>query len=156
MEAEERLQALGYHLPAAPSPVGAYVPARRASSFLYISGQISRSPEKFYRGKIGTELSLEEGEEAARLCALNILAVAKAELGSLDRIRGVVRIAGYIQSSPGFMDHPRVLNAASELLVQVLGEGGRHARVALGVESLPLGAAVEVEALFQLEEESSP
>lgn len=156
MGAEDRLQALGYRLPPAPSPVGAYVPTRKASSFLFVSGQISRSPEKFYRGKIGTELSLEEGEEAARLCALNILAQAKAELGNLDRIQGVVRLAGYLQCSPGFMDHPRVLNAASELLVQVLGERGKHARVAIGVDSLPLGAAVEVEALFQLEEGNSP
>jgi enamine deaminase RidA (YjgF/YER057c/UK114 family) len=150
---EERLKELGYRLPEAPPPVGAYVAAQRSGSLLFISGQLPIAGERIYQGRIGLDLSPEEGELAGRICALNALAQAKAYLGTLDRISRVLRIVGYLQCCEGFVDHARVLNGASEFFVQILGERGRHTRVALGVASLPLGAAMELEVLLEVEAE---
>lgn len=152
MSIEARLAALGLTLPEAPRPVAAYVPAVVVGGFLYTAGQIPfREGQVAYRGKVGAGLTPEEGAAAARLCALNALAAARAELGTLDRVRRVVKVTGYVNSAPGFTGQPGVLNGASELLVQVFGEAGRHARAAVGVSDLPLDAAVEVEMILAVE-----
>ncbi len=151
MSVEDRLAQLGIVLPRAPKPVAAYVPAVAAAGLLFTSGQLPfRDGEVAYRGKVGADLNPEEGAAAARLCALNCLAVARAELGTLDRVRRVVKVTGYVNSAPGFTGQPGVLNGASELLLEVFGEAGRHARAAVGVSELPLDAAVEVEMVFEL------
>lgn len=152
MSIEARLAALGLALPEAPRPVAAYVPAVTAGGFLYTAGQIPfQEGQVVYKGKVGADLTPEEGAAAARLCALNGLAAARAELGTLDRVRRVVKVTGYVNSAPGFTGQPAVLNGASELLVQVFGEAGRHARAAVGVSDLPLDAAVEVEMILAVE-----
>lgn len=152
MSYERRLEELGIALPEAPRPVAAYVPAVRCGNLLFTSGQIAlRDGTVVYRGKVGRELSEEEGYAAARLCALNSLAVARAELGSLDLVRRVVKVVGYVNSAPGFTAQPRVLNGASELLAAVFGDAGRHARAAVGVSELPLDSAVEVEMVFEID-----
>ena len=145
---EARLAGLGLKLPDARPPVANYVPFRLAGGLLYISGQISLSAEGGVKGKLGAGLAVEEGVKAAEIACLNILAQAKTALGSFDRIAEAVRLTGYVNAAPDFVDHPKVINGASDLLVAVLGEKGRHARAAIGVSSLPLGAAVEVDAIF--------
>ena len=146
-----RLRELGIELPAAPRPVAAYVPAVRAGDLVYTSGQIPlREGRVEYAGRVGEDLSVEQGAAAARLCCLNALAVLRAELGDLDRITRVVRVVGYVRSAPGFTEQPRVVNGASELLLDVFGEAGRHARSAVGVSELPLGSAVELELVVQV------
>ncbi len=151
MSFEQKLVELGIALPAAPRPVAAYVPAVWCGNLLFTSGQIAlRDGEVAYRGKVGRELSEEEGYAAARLCALNCLAVARGALGSLDLVRRVVKVVGYVNSAPGFTGQPRVLNGASELLAAVFGPAGQHARAAVGVAELPLDSAVEVEMVFEV------
>jgi len=149
---EERLAELGLTLPEVAKPVASYVPGVLEDGWLYVSGQLPlRAGELAYRGKVGDDVTTEQGYEAARLCALNILAVARALAGSLDRVRRVVKVVGFVNSAPGFTGQPQVVNGASDLLVQVFGEAGRHARSAVGVSELPLNAAVEVEAVFRVE-----
>jgi enamine deaminase RidA (YjgF/YER057c/UK114 family) len=147
-----RLQQLGITLPAPAPPAGAYVPYVQVESLLFVAGQLPlREGQIEHHGRVGTELTLEQGAAAARLCALNLLAQARAACGGdLDRVRRVVRLGGYVCAEPGFMEHPQVLNAASELMVEVFGQAGRHARFAVGVASLPLGAAVEIEGIFEI------
>lgn len=150
-EAEQRLQALGLVLPAAPQPVANYVPHLIAGELLYISGQISKSGDgTVMRGVLGSALSVADGQQAARLCALNILAQAKAALGSLDRIAQVLRLTGFVASDASFTEQPQVINGASDLMVAVLGDCGRHTRSAVGVAALPLGAAVEIDAILRI------
>lgn len=148
----ERLRSAGIELPAPAAAAANYVPFRLSGSLLIVSGQLPMVEGKVrYRGKLGAELGLEEGQAAARLCAVNILAQAKAACaGDLERITGLLRLGGFVACSPDFTDHPKVVNGASDLMVELLGEAGRHARAAVGVPSLPLDAAVEVEALFEL------
>lgn len=149
--AEARLLALGLKLPEAPQPLANYVAALQAGDLLFISGQISRHADGgVYAGKLGADLSLQQGQEAARSSALSILAQAKARLGNLERIVQVVRLGGYVACAPQFREHPQVLNGASDLMVAVLGEKGRHTRSAIGVASLPGGAAVEIDAVLQV------
>jgi enamine deaminase RidA (YjgF/YER057c/UK114 family) len=149
--AEEKIVAMGLVLPAAPAPVANYVPAVLAGSLLFVSGQISKTASgEIIAGKLGGGVDVGRGREAARACALNILAQAKAALGSLDRIERVVKLTGFVASAPGFTDQPQVVNGCSDLLVEVLGERGRHSRSAVGVAALPLDAAVEVEAIFAI------
>lgn len=153
MMVEERLQSLGYQLPECPTPAGIYIPGKVAGNILYTAGQVPVVNGVIkYPGKLGRDLTLEEGYEAARICALNGLAAAKATVGSLDRIAGVVKVAGYVNSAPGFKDQPKVLNGASELLVKLFGESGKHARSALTANELSRDAAVEIEFIFQLHE----
>lgn len=148
---ESRLRALGLDLPPPPAPVAAYVPAVRVGDLVFTSGQIPlRDGRVVYAGKVGADLTVEQGYEAARLCALNGLAVVRALVGGLHRVRQVVRVVGYVNSAPGFTGQPQVLNGASELLVAVFGEAGRHARSAVGVSELPLGSAVEVELVVRV------
>jgi enamine deaminase RidA (YjgF/YER057c/UK114 family) len=146
---EERLKALGLTLPDAPAPVANYVPFHMTGNLLFISGQISRATDgSIMTGKLGRGVDVATGRAAAKLCALNILAQAGAALGSLDRISQVVKLTGFVNAVPEFTEHPQVVNGASDCLVDVLGDKGRHTRSAVGVGSLPLDAAVEVEAII--------
>ena len=146
---EARLQSLGIVLPAAPNPVANYVPSCVAGNLLFISGQISRDADgTVTKGRLGAELTVEQGRAAARLAALNVLAQVKAALGELDRVAQVVRLTGFVSATPQFTDHPQVVNGASDLMVEVLGDKGRHTRAAVGVSSLPMGCAVEVDAVL--------
>jgi enamine deaminase RidA (YjgF/YER057c/UK114 family) len=149
---EENLARLGIELPETPSPSANYVPAKRIGNQLYISGQVpSRDGKDRYTGKLGSTYSVEEGQAAARLCAINILAQAKRALdGRLDRIVGVVRLGGFVNAEPDFKDHPKVINGASDLMVEVFGEAGRHTRASVGCYSLPRNVPVEVEAIFEI------
>ena len=146
---EARLKAMGLDLPPAPNPVANYVPALLAGNLLFISGQIAKAADgSVVTGSVGTDLTVEEGQKAARLCALNIMAQAKAALGSLDRIAQVVRLTGFVNSGAGFSDHPKVVNGASDLMVEVFGDKGRHTRAAVGASGLPANTAVEVDAVL--------
>jgi enamine deaminase RidA (YjgF/YER057c/UK114 family) len=148
---EKKLAELGITLPMPPAPVANYVPTVRAGNLLFCSGQVSASPGEAIKGKLGAETSLERGQAAARLCAINLLAQAKAAIGDLDRIKRCVRLGGFINAVPSFSDLPKVMNGASDLMVEALGEAGRHARTTVGVAELPFDAAVEVEALFEVD-----
>ena len=146
---EARLASLGIALPAAPNPVANYVPSVIAGNLLFISGQISKAADgSVAQGRLGAELNTAQGSAAGRLCALNILAQAKAAVGELDRIAQVVKLTGFVNASPDFTDHPQVMNGASDLMVEVFGDAGRHARAAVGVSGLPMGCAVEVDAIL--------
>ena len=148
---EMRLDALGLVLPEAPQPLANYVPALIAGDLLFVSGQISRHADgSVLAGRLGADLSLKEGQEAAKSSALSILAQAKATLGHLDRIVQVVRLTGYVASAPHFKEQPQVVNGASDLFVAVLGDKGRHTRSAVGVAALPAGAAVEIDAILKV------
>jgi enamine deaminase RidA (YjgF/YER057c/UK114 family) len=146
---EARLARLGVELPPAAAPAANYVPFVRHGDLVYISGQLPLTPRGVdCRGRLGDSVSVEDGRRAARLCAINVLAQAKAALGGeLERIRQVVRITGFVASAPGFTEQHLVVNGASDFLVEALGERGRHARAAVGVAALPLDAAVEVDAI---------
>jgi enamine deaminase RidA (YjgF/YER057c/UK114 family) len=148
---EERLQELGVRLPAPAVPVAAYVPCVRTGSLVYVSGQVPVLDGKpSHLGHLGDNVDLEDGRAAARTCAVNVLAALKAELGELSRVRRVVKVTGFVASTPDFTDHPKVINAASELFGDAFGDAGRHARAAIGVAALPLGAPVEVEAIVEV------
>ena len=148
---ETRLAELGIELPEAAASVANYVPVARSGDLLFVSGQLPMKDGKpIWTGTLGDLLSVEEGQQAARLCAINILAQLHTALdGDLNRVKRVVRLGGFIASAGDFMAQPQVMNGASDLMVDVFGEGGRHARAAVGVNVLPLGAAVEVEGLFE-------
>jgi enamine deaminase RidA (YjgF/YER057c/UK114 family) len=149
---EARLQELGLELPDVPEPAGAYVPATRAGNLIFTAGQLPlEAGELLTTGKVGDAVSEEEAYRAARLCALNALAAAATEAGGLDRIHRVVKVTGFVASAPGFNAQPQVLNGASDLIGQVFGEAGLHARSAVGVAELPLDAPVEVEIVAELE-----
>lgn len=146
---EARLKALGIELPSPPSPQANYVPFRIHQGLLFISGQLPLGPNGLtVSGKLGGEVNVQQGQEAARLCAINLLAQAKAALGELDRVAQCLRLGGFVNATPDFTDHPQVINGASNLMVEVLGDRGRHTRFAVGCGSLPRGAPVEVDAIF--------
>jgi enamine deaminase RidA (YjgF/YER057c/UK114 family) len=148
---ESRLTELGLSLPEPPTPVAAYIPWRRSGNLLFISGQLPvRAGQLIAKGRVPHEVSMETALECARQCVLNALAIAKGAAGSLDAIRQVIRVGAFVCCEPGFNDQPKVANGASELLVQVFADAGRHARAAVGSVDLPLGAPVEVEFLFEL------
>jgi enamine deaminase RidA (YjgF/YER057c/UK114 family) len=149
---DARLQELGIELPQASAPVANYVPFTRSGNLVIVSGQVSvRNGKAEYIGKLGREISVAEGQQAARLCALNVLAHLKNACGgNLDNIKQVLRLGGFVNCTPDFTEMPQVVNGASDLMVQVFGGAGKHARAAVGVSSLPLGVAVEVEAMFEL------
>lgn len=149
--AEDRLRDLGYELPKVPRPAGSYVPATRIGALLFTAGQLPfKDGRLLYTGKVGQDVTVEEAKEAARLCALNALAAVKAEAGSLENVRRVAKVTGYVASAAGFEDQPEVMNGASELVGSIFGEKGLHARTAVGVAELPLGAPVEVEIVLEL------
>ena len=143
---------LGIELPTPAPPAGAYVPFVVAGRLLLVAGQLPMwNGTLKYDGRVGAEITLEDGIAAARLCGLNVLAQARAACdGDLDRVRRVLRLGGFVQAAPGFTDHPKVLNGASELMVEVFGQAGRHVRVAVGAASLPMAAAVEIEGMFDI------
>jgi enamine deaminase RidA (YjgF/YER057c/UK114 family) len=151
---DRRLQELGIALPAAAAPVANYVPFVRTGSLVVVSGQICLGSDgriaDAHKGKLGREVSLERGQEAARLCAINVLAQMRAAMGDLESIVRCVRLGGFINADPSFSGLAQVMNGASDLMVAVLGDKGRHARSTIGVAELPLDAAVEVEAMFEV------
>ncbi len=148
---EDRLTSLGVDLPRPAAPAANYVPFVESRGMLYISGQIPVGPDGIeFVGKLGEGFGIEEGRSAARLCAINILAQARAALGDLDRIGRIVKLTGFVNASPAFSDHPKVVNGASDFMVEVFGDKGRHARSAVGVAGLPFGVAVEVEAIIEI------
>jgi enamine deaminase RidA (YjgF/YER057c/UK114 family) len=151
MSAEAKLQEMGIVLPEAPKPVAAYVPFTRSGDMVFTSGQICMENGQLkYKGKIGRDLTPEEGYQAARLCAINTLAVLKSAVGSLDHIDQIVKVTVFVNSAAGFTAQPAVANGASEFYVQVFGDAGRHARSAVGAPELPLDTAVEVEVVARV------
>jgi len=151
MSYESKIKEIGLTLPAPPKPVANYVPVVRAGDLLFLSGVLpSRDGQLICTGKLGQGITIEQGMEAAKVAALNALAIVRSEVGSLDRVKRVVKMVGHIASAPGFTDQPQVLNGASDLLVAVFGEAGRHARVAVGAAELPRQAPVEIELIVQV------
>ena len=149
---EARLQALDLTLPEAKAAIGTYVPFVHMNGQLLISGQLPLKDGAIaVAGTLGDAVGVAQGQEAARLCALNILAQAKTALGDLDRIAQLQRLNGFVNTAPGFADHPKVINGASDLMVEILGDKGRHTRIAIGCSSLPLNAAVEIDAIFAID-----
>lgn len=148
---EERLRELGIELPAAPAAIAAYVPVRVTGRLAYVSGQVPLVDGRpLHPGKVGDTVTIEQGAEAARRCALQALSALRAALGSLDLVRGIVQVTAFVASGTAFTDQPKVANGASELLVEVFGEAGRHSRVAVGVAELPLGVPVEIAVIVEL------
>ena len=151
MSAEENLNKLKVNLPKAPDPVGSYVASKVVGKLVFISGQLPLNHEgKLIKGKIGKDLNLEQGQESAKLCALNLLAQLKKITGSLDKVKSCVKLTGYVNSTDNFVDQPKVINGASDLISQIFGDKGKHTRAAVSVNSLPLGASVEIEGIFEL------
>ena len=152
MTIEDKIKKLNINLPDAPDPVGSYVATKIVGKFLYISGQVSINEKgEFIKGKVGKELNLEEGYEAAKRCALNIVSQSKKACGNdLSRIKSCIKLTGYVNSTDDFIEQPKVINGASDLISSVFGEIGKHTRVAVSVNSLPLGVAVEGDAIFEL------
>lgn len=151
---EERIKELGLKLPSPTKPAGSYVPFVTEQDMIYISGQIpleSNILPESYKGKATSVVSIETAQEAARICTLNALSHIKVALGSLDRVRKIVRLSGYVNSDPTFTEQPKVINAASNLLTDIFGDAGRHSRLAIGVSSLPLGSVVEIEFIVKSE-----
>lgn len=148
---DTRLAELAITLPAAAAPVANYVAYVQTGNLLHVSGQISNGPDGLIKGRLGDDMTAEQGAAAARACALSLIAQAKAALGGdLDRVTRVVKLVGFVASSPDFYDQPKVINGASDLMVEVFGDTGRHARSAVGVGALPMGVAVEIEAIFEV------
>lgn len=149
---EELLANLGIQLPPVPPPLASYVPVRLSGEHAFVSGQVPMEEGRVLSsGKLGAEVSVEQGQEATRRCALQALAALREALGSLDRVKGIVKLDVFVASAPGFVDQPKVANGASDLLVEIFGEGGKHARAAVGVSELPLGASVEVALIARVE-----
>ncbi|HQU66795.1 MAG TPA: RidA family protein [Albidovulum sp.] len=148
---DARLTELGLTLPDAPAPAANYVPFVRSGNLLFVSGQISQGPSGLIKGRLGDSMDVQEGAEAARRCGLSLIAQAKAALGGdLDRVVRVVKLSGFVNSTGDFTDQPKVINGCSDLMVAVFGDAGRHARAAVSAPALPLGVAVEIEAIFEL------
>jgi enamine deaminase RidA (YjgF/YER057c/UK114 family) len=152
MSIENRLKELGFELPSTRTPVANYVPAVRCGNLVFLSGQGPfRSDGTLITGKVGADLTLEEGYRAARQVALGLLSALKAEIGSLDKVQRVVKLLGMVNCTPDFPDQPKVINGASDLLVEVFGDKGRHARSAVGMNALPMNIAVEIEMIVEVQ-----
>ena len=151
MNAEQKLSAMGIELPEASAPKAMYIPVKQVGNLLFVSGQIPlRNGQLAYTGKLGKELSLAEGEEAARICIINMLSALKSYLNDLDKIKNVVKLQAFVSCVPGFDKQHILINAASQMLYDVFGECGRHTRTAIGTNQLPLDAPVEIEAIFEI------
>jgi enamine deaminase RidA (YjgF/YER057c/UK114 family) len=149
---EDKLRQMGLELPLPPAPVAAYVPTVRTGNLVFVSGQVSREKgEVKYRGHVGGSLTLDDGRAAARICALNALAAVKQEIGDLDRVRRIVKITGFVSCADGFTEIPKVVDGASAFLVELMGDKGTHSRSAVGVIELPLGVAVELEMIVEVD-----
>lgn len=156
MAAEQNLARLNLPLPPPPKPVANYLPAVQVGNLVYVSGHGPlRADGTQIRGQVGAELDLDQGKEAARVVGLGVLSTLRNTLGSLDRVRRLVKVLGMVNAAPGFTDHPRVINGFSDLMVEVFGDTGRAARSAVGMGSLPMNIAVEVEAIFEIDATSS-
>jgi enamine deaminase RidA (YjgF/YER057c/UK114 family) len=154
MSVEARLLRLGIDLPASAAPLANYIPSNRTGNLLMISSQgpvLNGAVEARFRGKAGGSISVETGQAAARLAGINVLAQAKLALGSLDKVKRVIRLGGFVNSAPGFTAQPAVMNGASDLMVEIFGENGRHVRTTVGVSELPLDGVIAVEAMFEVE-----
>ena len=148
---DEKLALLGITLPTPPKPAGSYIPAVRTGNLIFISGQIPMQDGKVqFKGQVPTTISVEEAQRAARLCIINVLAQLKVELGTLDKILKIVKVSGFVNSSPEFYEHPKIINSASDLLFEIFGEKGKHARIAVGVSCLPLNSAVEIDLIAEI------
>ncbi|MGL4278898.1 MAG: RidA family protein [Albidovulum sp.] len=148
---DARLTELGLTLPDAPAPAANYVPFVRSGNLVFVSGQISQGPNGLIKGRLGDNMDVQEGAEAARRCGLSLIAQVKAALGGdLDKVKRVVKLSGFVNSTPDFTDQPKVINGCSDLMVAVFGDAGRHARAAVSAPALPLGVAVEIEAIFEV------
>ena len=148
---DDKLRELQIELPAPVAPVATYVPYVIAGTLVFVSGQVSFSNGVLIRGRLGAEMDIERGQEAARACGLNLLAQLKSACGGdLDRVKRVVKLGAFVCSTPDFLDQPKVANGCSDLMVAIFGEKGRHARAAVGAPSLPLGAAVEIDGVFEI------
>ena len=151
MSAEENLKKLNINLPEAPEPVGAYVASKIVGNMVFISGQLPLDVGgKLIKGTFGKELNLEQAQQAAKICAINLLSQEKKICGSLDKVKACIKITGYVNSIDTFTDQPKVINGASDLISSIFGNKGKHTRAAVSVNSLPLGAAVEVEGIFEI------
>lgn len=151
MDIDARLAELGLTLPDAPAPAANYVPFVQSGSLVFVSGQVSAGPDGLICGKLGDDIDVEAGAAAARACALSLLAQVRAACGGdLSRLKRVVKLTGFVNSTPDFTDQPKVVNGASDLLVELLGEAGRHSRSAVSAAALPLGVAVEIEGIFEI------
>lgn len=148
---EERLKSLNIVLPSPPKPAGSYVPVTISGKTAYVSGQIPITDGKItHKGKVPVQQSVEEAQKAARLCIINALAQLKAEIGSLDKISRILKVSGFVNSAPDFVDQPKVVNGASDLLFEIFGEKGKHSRVTIGAASLPLDSTVEIDMIVEL------
>ena len=147
---EEKLESLGILLPTPPKPAGSYIPVVRTGNLVFVSGQIPmKDGQVQFKGQVPTSISVEEAQKAARLCIINVLAQLKAELGTLDKISRIVRVSGFVNSSSEFYEQPKIINTASDLLYEIFGEKGKHTRIAVGVASLPLNSAVEIDLIAE-------
>ncbi|SNT72901.1 RidA family protein [Paracoccus seriniphilus] len=151
MSIEARLTEKGITLPDAPAPAANYVPYVQSGNLIYVSGQISSDENGLITGKLGDSMEVEAGAAAARRCGLALIAQLRAATGSLDKVKRVVKLTGFVNSTPDFTDQPKVINGCSDLMVEVFGEAGAHARAAVSAPSLPMGVAVEIEAIFEVE-----
>ena len=148
---EERLKDLNITLPNAPAPAANYIPYAKVGKMLYVSGQISQGPDGLVIGKLGSDFSLDDGYKAARLCGLALIAQVKSACGNdLSKLKSVVRLGGFVNCTGDFTEHPKIINGASDLMVEVFGKKGAHSRAAVGSASLPMGVAVEVDGVFEL------
>lgn len=148
---EEKIKSMNITLPIPPKAAGSYIPVVKTGNLIYVSGQIPvKDGNVAFQGKVPTDVSLEIAQKAARLCAINILAQIKSEIGTLDKISKIVRVSGFVNSAADFYEQPKVINAASDLLFDIFGEKGRHTRIAVGVASLPLNSTVEIDIIAEI------
>ncbi|MGI0087279.1 MAG: RidA family protein [Nitrosotalea sp.] len=148
---EEKLALLNISLPAPPKPAGSYIPVVRTGNLVFVSGQIPVKDGKVeFQGKVPTDVPIENAQQAARLCIINVLAQLKAELGTLDKISKIVRVSGFVNSTQDFVEQPKIINSASDLLFEIFGDRGKHSRIAVGVASLPLNSTVEIDLIAEV------
>ena len=148
---EKRLKELGIIIPNAPKPAGSYLPVVLSGKLAFVSGQIPiKDGQVIYQGKVGTAQSIDDAQEAAKLCIINGLAQIESYCGTLDNLEKIIKISGFVNSTKDFTEHPKVINAASDLLMKIFGEKGRHSRIAIGVSSLPLNATVEIDMIVEI------
>lgn len=148
---EEKIASMKISIPIPPKPAGSYIPTVRSGNLVFVSGQIPIKDGKVeFQGKVPTDVSIETAQNAARLCAINVLAQLRAEIGTLDKVTKIIKVSGFVNSTPNFFEHPKVINAASDLLFEIFGEKGKHTRVAVGVSSLPLNSTVEIDLLAEV------
>jgi enamine deaminase RidA (YjgF/YER057c/UK114 family) len=148
---EEKINQMGYTVPIPPKPLASYIPVIRTGELIFTAGQLPlKDGSLVYKGKLGKELSEDEGKKAAQLCALNCLSVIKSEVGDLDRVKGIIKLTVFVNSAEGFINHPQVANGASDFIKEVFGEKGKHVRSAVGVAELPLNAPVEIEMIVKV------